>query len=257
MQIYKITNEINGKIYIGKNATSLPNYMGSGVILNEAKLKYGIENFSKEILEDGIQDIETLNRREVYWISFFNSQDRTIGYNITTGGDGNTGKWNGDFLTDDHRTNIGKAMKGREITWKEKLSEARKNSESVKKLYESEEWRAKISNSLKGVKKTEEHIENLKLSIHNSEKYKNSRTSDEFKEKCSAWQKGKKREEEYMKKWMETKRLNSIKRAEEDKHKILSALIECEWNIEECAKMLNCHKQTVKSKIKKYNLSNE
>jgi group I intron endonuclease len=257
MQIYKITNGINGKIYIGKNATSHSEYVGSGVILNKAKLKYGIENFSKEILEDGIQDIETLNHREIYWISFFNSQDRNIGYNITPGGDGNTGKWNGDLLTEDHKANIGKAMKGREITWKEKLSEARKNSECVKKLYESEEWRAKISNSLKGVKKTEEHIENLKTSINNSEKYKNSRTSNEFKEKCSAWQKGKKRDEEYMKKWMETKRLNSIKRAEKDKHRILTALLECDWNIEECAKRLNCHKQTVKSKIKKYNLSNE
>lgn len=257
MQIYKITNMINGKIYIGKNSTSKPNYMGSGVILNEAKLKYGIQNFIKDIIEDNIKDIDTLNEREVYWINYYNSQDRNIGYNITEGGDGNNGKWNGDLLTEDHKDNISKAMKGREITWKEKLSESRKNSKVVKKLYESEEWRSKISNSLKNVKKTEEHIENVKNSLLNSEKLKASRSSSEFKEKCSNWQKGKTRDVEYMKKWLETKKINTVKKAEMDKERVLKALIEKNWNVKEVALELKCHIQTLKSKIKKYNLINE
>jgi hypothetical protein len=52
MIIYKTTNIVNGKIYIGQDKYDNPNYLGSGKILQLSFQKYGIENFRKEILEN-------------------------------------------------------------------------------------------------------------------------------------------------------------------------------------------------------------
>lgn len=87
MEIYKITNLVNNKIYIGKDTTSDEKYFGSGLLINRAFEKYGKDNFIKEVI-DTTNDYNELSEKEIYWISYYNSTDKKIGYNISTGGDG-------------------------------------------------------------------------------------------------------------------------------------------------------------------------
>lgn len=84
--IYKTTNLITGKIYIGKAKVDNPLYLGSGTKLAHAIKKYGRGSFKREILEEC--DDREVDNREIFWISHFNSTNRNIGYNITNGGAG-------------------------------------------------------------------------------------------------------------------------------------------------------------------------
>ncbi len=85
MVIYKTTNLINNKIYIGQDSKNNPEYIGSGLQLLRAIKKYGKDNFKKEIVEE-CSSREQLDEREIFWINFYNSTNRHVGYNITEGG---------------------------------------------------------------------------------------------------------------------------------------------------------------------------
>jgi len=84
--VYKITNLINYKIYIGKDKYNNPKYMGSGKILKLAYKKYGILNFTKEII-CFCDNEDEYNEREKFYIKEYNSF-APIGYNINIGGKG-------------------------------------------------------------------------------------------------------------------------------------------------------------------------
>ena len=86
--IYKITNQLNGKIYIGAHKT--PNtddgYMGSGKYLRRAQEKHGIENFTKEILAS-FETLEEMYAKEAEIVNEdFLVEENT--YNIRIGGKG-------------------------------------------------------------------------------------------------------------------------------------------------------------------------
>lgn len=88
--IYKITNKINGKIYIGQSNNIKRRFSEhqtkgttSRIPLDVAIQKYGKENFDYEILEECT--LEQLNEKEKYWIQYFNSIEN--GYNLSEGGD--------------------------------------------------------------------------------------------------------------------------------------------------------------------------
>ena len=97
MIIYKTTNLVNEKIYIGKDKHNNPKYIGSGRSLQNAIKKYGQENFQKEILEY-CESEKHMSEREKYWIEYYNSTNRLIGYNMTDGGSGGNTRIN---YTDD------------------------------------------------------------------------------------------------------------------------------------------------------------
>lgn len=86
--LYQITNHINGKIYVGIHSTTDmdDNYMGSGTYLKRAQQKYGIENFTKEILQM-FEDPESmyLSESKIVNQDFLNREDT---YNIKLGGEG-------------------------------------------------------------------------------------------------------------------------------------------------------------------------
>jgi len=97
--VYKFTNLINGKIYIGitdwinkrigdhirysKNTNSK-----CRMYLHKAMSKYGFDKFSFEIIEV-TSSREELNQKEIYWINYFDSTNSLLGYNLTKGGNTN------------------------------------------------------------------------------------------------------------------------------------------------------------------------
>lgn len=98
--IYKTTNLITNKFYIGKRqrATFDKYYYGSGKHFSKSLAKYGKENFSREVLE-WCNSISELNERECYWIETLDARNPDIGYNIAEGGQGcrESGKLNSLF----------------------------------------------------------------------------------------------------------------------------------------------------------------
>jgi group I intron endonuclease len=199
MQIYKITNLITGKFYIGKDEKDRANYFGSGKIIKLAIKKYGLENFKKEVLET-CNNKKSLCEREKFWIKNLNSQ--VNGYNIASGGTGgdtltnhpnrmqiiekrklsNTGKKRSpefcqlmrdiNFRIDKSRRLLSgkKAAKTKSERWQtDGYTEKERNGRSIatKKLIEyskSEIGRKTISDRLKGKSKkpfTEEHKCNI------------------------------------------------------------------------------------------------
>lgn len=159
--IYLITNNINGKIYIGKHSTDNldDDYMGSGILIKKAIQKYSVENFTKDYLAFCDTE-EKLNWLEKFYIKKYNA--RQVGYNLTDGGDGRLG-----FIMSEET--------------KEKL-----------KSPKSEEHKQKISETLKG-KMTGENNPNFgKHHIFGEMSQEHKQKLSESHKGLTPWNKGKK-----------------------------------------------------------------
>lgn len=172
--LYKITNLVNGKMYIGQHVTDNldDGYMGSGKLIKLAIKKYGVDNFRKEWLgfyEDA-NELDYMERVFVddTWVSRSDTHNLSIG--------GYSGKWGkpsplrGRHISNEHKEKIGRAQRGeKHHNWgkhleervKYKISRAhmgKKLSDEARKSismghignHHSEEIKKKISESNKG-----------------------------------------------------------------------------------------------------------
>jgi len=136
LEVYKITNKVNGKIYIGitnqgANTTRWYKHcsdanVGSTFPLHNAIRKYGKENFQIEVIEI-VDDVEVLKEREIYWIKYYDSYNRKKGYNLTLGGDGTFGR----FHSEETKEKIRQKAIGRKLS--EDVKEKFRNRTNVNK----------------------------------------------------------------------------------------------------------------------------
>lgn len=148
--VYKHTNTINNKVYIGQTSFANPEQRWgangekykSCPYFYHAILKYGWQNFSHEVLERGLSQDEA-NEKERFYIKLYKSNQEECGYNLTSGGEKRkelspisrqkmSQAKKGIPLTEEHKKNISKAIAGE------------KNPNYGKKC--SEEAKRKISN---------------------------------------------------------------------------------------------------------------
>lgn len=93
--IYRATNRVNGKVYVGQTTDTLRRRIvthKSGAKrtnlsnhFHNAIRKYGLEQFIWEII-DNARSMEELNNKEIYWISHYRATEPEIGYNSQPGG---------------------------------------------------------------------------------------------------------------------------------------------------------------------------
>ena len=116
--IYKITNNLNNKVYIGQTiqkpierfyqhcAKKCDKYI-LNMVIHKAIFKYGKDNFTFEVIEEVPK--QQLNEREEYWIKYYNSY--TDGYNSTKGGQ----KGNKPFKNIDNKVIIEQYQQGKSL----------------------------------------------------------------------------------------------------------------------------------------------
>lgn len=141
MVVYLITNNVNGKIYVGQDSKNNPNYYGSGKLITEAIEKYGKENFTKTILKE-CNNKEELDKWEKHFISQLKSRTCFGNYNCTDGGDGVIGM----KLSEEHKRKIGDFNRGKKLSEEHKQKIAAAWTEERKKR-----WRERVSREKNGM----------------------------------------------------------------------------------------------------------
>lgn len=170
MYIYKITNNVNGKVYIGQTVRTVKERFDehcrhSVTYIDRAINKYGKVNFTVETIYTA-KDLEELNEKEKYYISYYHSNQNNIGYNLCDGGDNTEG-------------------------YRHREESKRKMSESKSRLYmgesnpfyhkhHSEEQRKKWSESRKGLNHMSEDARKRFRESHRTVKVLNVTTGEKF-----------------------------------------------------------------------------
>lgn len=159
--IYKTTNTVNNKIYIGqkKSSTFLGEaYLGSGVRLHSAIVHYGEDNFIVEMI-DTAESKEELNKKEIYYIEKFDARNQDTGYNIAKGGEAGGG-----------------------VAWNKGLTK-----EQDPRLIQSEEEKKKRAESLRIAYREGRHSINKPGYKHSHGQPKDSRIANSQRQKGKRW----------------------------------------------------------------------
>lgn len=191
-KIYKYTNLINNKIYIGQTKTTLEqralngiNYKGSTYFYNAIQ-KYGWDNFEPQILKDDIETVEEANVWEDYFITLYDSINPDIGYNLNRGG-------NNKNTSDRTKKIISEKAKQR---YKDKTKNPMYGKKhSADSLLKMSNKKKGCNNPSYGKKQSEETIEKRRKTCKERHVDYSHEWSDEEREAAS------KRFKEYAKKW--------------------------------------------------------
>lgn len=220
--IYKVTNTIGNKIYIGQHIGNFDKYyLGSGIYINNAIKKYGRSNFKVELIIEANNKFELDNLEKQYIKEYRNIFGRDKLYNISDGGYGGLGvKWSDKSK---HLLSLSTKGKKKPLGFSEKLRKAnlgKKHSEETKlkiSLFQKGKKRKPLSEETKrkiGLKSLgRKHTKEARLKMSNSAKgrtfsketrlkislaHKGKKLSQETKDKISKFYIGKKKSREHI-----------------------------------------------------------
>jgi group I intron endonuclease len=150
--IYKHTCIETGKYYIGQTVTDLVSRWNKHIkaaqnvkdknyntYFNKAIRKYGTENWNHQVIEQGLENKEDADEREIFWIALFCATNRKLGYNLRSGGA--RGR-----QSQETKDKISNANKGR----KPSIQTIAASVKARRLLAVSEEYRQKISRAHRG-----------------------------------------------------------------------------------------------------------
>jgi group I intron endonuclease len=182
--IYKITNLLNGKSYVGQKLTDkdplTDNYMGSGLYVKRSIKKHGLNNFKKEILIDELTSQFGANIFEEYFIK----KEDTLspnGYNLKSS------SLQHCIFSKESKKKMSESAKGKIFSEQTRLrlSKAKLGNQNVKGMHHSKVSKDKISKSRKG------HLVSKETRLKLSESLKGREVSKETKLKMSKAKLGK------------------------------------------------------------------
>ncbi len=182
--IYKITNKINNREYIGCHKTKNldDGYMGSGKYIKRSISIHGVENFFKEILYifDNSEEM-LLKEKELVNREYLNNN---LTYNIKLGGNGGF-----DYINDNGIGGFGGYNHSQESKEKIKIgSTGRKLTEKTKRLISESNKITnasrgeKVSKALTGKKKTKEHRDNISKALRGKRKPLSEETKEKIRQ---------------------------------------------------------------------------
>ena len=210
--VYKTVNTVNNKIYIGQHFGEYDSdYLGSGTLLKLAIEKYGRDKFTNELIERVDEKYfhifqNKLNKAEVKYIKKFNSQDTSIGYNISSGGQ------NDGVLISKINHNYDSYKQAMSYLLKERFKDSEYKENIRQKTIERNkdpEYKLRMSEIFKQVWQDKD-VRDRRINARkkaSTEEYK-KRMSERMKERC--------KDPEYMKKRVEKMKTTLLKRKEKD-----------------------------------------